>query len=261
MRKGPKFKRQITPPPARTIFVITFLFFVISTAVSILIVNEGIKPTLINIAQAKNEQYVNLAMGIAVNKKLNDELAEGELIKYTYDDNGTPVSYEIDASVQNRLQYSIHNRIENFLRELEKGNVPKSNEPFDINLEGEEDTSIEATKENTSLVEIPLGQVLGIPLLANFGPKVPVKLESMGYVSTEVETRVEKVGINNVHIESVVHIIVEIRTVIPFASKVAKIEQIIPIGSGGYKGEVPEFYNSGSSEGNTDFSIPIDPLQ
>ncbi|MDL4839944.1 sporulation protein YunB [Aquibacillus rhizosphaerae] len=256
MRRRPKYKKHITPPPAKHIIMVTFIFFLISTVVSILIVNEGIKPTLLEIAQQRNEQYVNLAMSIAVNKKLNEDLQEESLIKFTYGENGEVVGYEINASVQNRLQHNIQNRVENFLRELEKGNVPESNAPLDVNLEGEQETNIESIKENTNIVEIPMGQVLGIPLLANLGPKIPVKLEAMGYVNTEVETKVTGIKINNVHIESVVHIEAEILTIIPFASEPARIEQEIQIGSGGYQGDVPQYYNN-TGEENSDISIPL----
>jgi hypothetical protein len=36
------------------------------------------------------------------------------------------------------------------------------------------------------------------------------------------------------HIEPVVHLTVEIRTLVPFASRKATLKQVIPLGSGGF---------------------------
>ncbi len=235
---------------------ITTILFVIATMVSIVIVNKGIKPILLEIAETKNIQYANIAMGIAVNKKLNEDLEVEDLIEFQYDESGQVTSYHINAAMENKVQRNIRYRVENYLDQLEQGVVPDTSAPLDVDIEAEEQTSIEAVQEKSNLIEIPLGQVLNLPLLANLGPKIPVKLELIGYVNTEVKTTISNVSINTVHIEPVVFIEVEIRTVIPFGSKTARIEQEIPIGSGGYNGDVPQYYNNGNGN-NDNVAIPI----
>lgn len=260
MRKNLRIKRHRTPPSIRQLFFITTIVFVIVTFVSIGIVNQGVKPVLLQIAETKNKQYANMAMGIAVNKKLNEDLEVADLIEFQYDTNGRVVSYQINAAIENRVQRNIQYRVENFLHQLENGIVPDTSAPLDVDIEEQEQTDLEIIQEKSNLIEIPFGQTLGLPLLANLGPKIPVNLELVGYVSTEVETKVTGVKINSVHIEPVVHIEVEIRTVIPFGTKTAHITQEIPIGSGGYNGDVPQYYNNSDEEG-ADLSIPLQPLQ
>lgn len=260
MRKKINHKRLRISPSSRHLFFITTILFVIATILSVVIVNRGIKPVLLEIAETRNEQYANMAMGIAVNKKLNEDLEVENLIEFQYGESGQVVSYQINAAMENRVQRNIQYRVENFIHQLEKGIVPDTSAPLDVNIDAEEQTTIEAVKGKSNLIEIPLGQVLGLPLLANLGPKIPVNLELIGFVNTEVETKVTDVQINSVHIEPVVHIQVEILTIIPFGSKTARIEQSIPIGSGGYNGDVPQYY-SPNKDDNTNLSVPIDPLQ
>ncbi|WP_241964526.1 sporulation protein YunB [Paraliobacillus zengyii] len=260
MRRKTNHKRLHISPSSRHLLFITTILFVIATLASIVIVNRGIKPVLLEIAETRNENYANMAMGIAVNKKLNEDLEVENLIDFQYDDSGQVVSYQINAAMENRVQRNIQYRVENFIHQLERGIVPDTSAPLDVDIESEEQTTIEAIQDKSNLIEIPLGQVLGLPLLANLGPKIPVNLELIGYVNTEVETKVSDVQINSVHIEPVVHIEVEIRTIIPFGTKTARIEQEIPIGSGGYNGDVPQYY-SPNKDDNTNLSVPIDPLQ
>ncbi len=256
-------KRYRKTPSIRDLFFISGILFVILTIISLVIVNRGIKPVLMDIAETKNKQYANMAMGIAVNKKLNEDLELENLIDFQYDNTGRVVSYKINAAMENRVQRNIQYRVENFLHQLEKGVVPDTSAPLDVDIEAEEKTNVETVKEKSNLIEIPFGQVLNLPLLANLGPKVPVNLQLIGYVSTEVETKVTGVKINSVHIEPVVHIEVELRTIIPFGTKTAYVKQEIPIGSGGYSGDVPQYYNNnGTGDAlEPNLSIPLDPLQ
>ncbi|MBM7541447.1 sporulation protein YunB [Amphibacillus cookii] len=242
----------------KKIVALTTLFFMITTFLSVIYINNGIKPVLLDIAETRNMQYANMAMGIAVSKKLNEDLELDELIQFQYDQEGRVVSYQINTALENRIQRNIQYRVENFLHLLERGVIPDESDLLELELS---DRELDHVKQQSNLIEIPLGQVLGLPLLANLGPKIPVNLEVIGYVNTEVETLITGMKINSIHIEPVVNIKVEIRTIIPFGSKTAKIEQSIPVGSGGYSGDVPLYYNMSPQDGDMPLSIPLEPLQ
>ncbi|WP_017472359.1 sporulation protein YunB [Amphibacillus jilinensis] len=242
----------------KKIVALTTLFFIITTFSSVIYINNGIKPVLLDIAETRNMQYANMAMGIAVSKKLNEDLELDELIQFQYDQEGRVVSYQINTALENRIQRNIQYRVENFLHLLERGVIPDESDLLELELS---ETELDRVKQQSNLIEIPLGQVLGLPLLANLGPKIPVNLEVIGYVNTEVETLITGMKINSIHIEPVVNIEVEIRTIIPFGSKTAKIEQSIPVGSGGYSGDVPLYYNMSPQDGDMPLSIPLEPLQ
>lgn len=249
-------KRRFISSKSDVLALTTVLFCVI-TLLSIFYVNNRIKPILLEIAETRNEQYANMAMGIAIGKKINEDLELGELITFEYDQNGRVVSYQVNAALETRIQRNIQFRVEKFLHLLEEGVIPDESDLLELELSQSE---IDQVRQRANLVEIPLGQVLGIPLLANLGPKIPVNLEVIGFVNTEVETLITGMKINSVHIEPIVHINVEIKTIIPFGSKTAIIDQSIPIGSGGYSGEVPLYYNMNPDD-DMSLSIPLEPVE
>ena len=241
----------------KDLFALTTVIFFFITLFSIVYVNNRVKPILLEIAETRNEQYANMAMGIAIGNQINQDLELGELITFQYDQNGRVVSYQVNAALEAQIQRNIQFRVEQFLKLLEQGAVPDQADLLVLDLSQSE---IEQIKKQASLIKISLGQAFGVPLLANLGPKIPVNLEVIGFVNTKVETLITGMKINSVHIEPVVHINVEIRTVIPFGSKTATIDQSIPIGSGGYSGEVPLYYNANPSD-DIPLSIPLDPVE
>ena len=240
----------------KDIFALTTVIFIVITIASIVYVNNQIKPILLEIAETRNEQYANMAMGIAIGKKINEDLELGELITFQYDQNGRVVSYQVNAALETRIQRNIQFRVEQFLHLVEQGVIPDESNLIELGLSQSE---INQIRQQANLIEIPIGQALGVPLLANLGPRIPVNLEVIGFVNTEVETLITGMKINSVHIEPVVHINVEIKTIIPFGSKTAIIDQTIPIGSGGYSGDVPMYYNANPNE-DIPLSIPLTPL-
>lgn len=240
----------------KDIFALTTVIFIVITIASIVYVNNRIKPILLEIAETRNEQYANMAMGIAIGKKINEDLALGELITFQYDQSGRVVSYQVNAALETRIQRNIQFRVEQFLHLVEQGVIPDESDLLELDLSQSE---IDQIRQQANLIEIPLGQAFGVPLIANLGPRIPVNLEVIGFVNTEVETLITGMKINSVHIEPVVHINVEIKTIIPFGSKTAVIDQTIPIGSGGYSGDVPLYYNANPND-DIPLSIPLTPL-
>src|SRR5690625_4435888 len=85
------------------ILALTTVIFLIITVLSIVYVNNRIKPILLDIAETRNEQYANMAIGIAIGSKIDEDLALGELITFQYDQNGRVVSYQVKDRKSTRL--------------------------------------------------------------------------------------------------------------------------------------------------------------
>lgn len=259
MRRKNWNRRKIGSPPANQLIFISFFIFILTMIASILIVNEGIKPVLLDYAKVRVEQIANQAMGIAVSKKISEDLEAGDLIQVQYDDDGKVENYIFNAVVENRVQRNVQYRVENFLKLLEKGERPESGVPLEVelDLEPSEQELLNDVREKGLLVEVPLGQALGVPLLANLGPKVPVNMEVIGSVGTEITSEIVQTGINGAYIHVNVHIEVEMMVVIPFASEPYRVVQDIPVTKVFHPGDVPNYYHEGGE--GSDLSIPIDP--
>ncbi|GAE92874.1 hypothetical protein JCM21714_1895 [Gracilibacillus boraciitolerans JCM 21714] len=253
-------KRRIGSPPKNQLIFISFFLFILCMIASLLIVNEGgIKPVLLNYAKIRVSAIANQAMGIAVSKKISEDLETKELYQVQLDDQGRVENYIFNAEVENRVQRNIQYRVENFLKLLEKGERPETGVPIEVelDLEPDEQKLLEDVRERGLLVEVPVGQALGIPILANLGPKIPVNMEVIGSVGTKITSELTQTGINGALIQVNVHIEVEMMVVIPFASDTVKSVQDIPVTKLFHPGDVPEYYHDGG-EGSSNLSVPIE---
>lgn len=223
-------------------FLFTCLFCAIATFLVLIYINYKLRPLILDIAETKITQYVNEAMSLAVHHTIYQNLSSANLLQFHYDDTGRVVSYNINLQLENELKSHMYRRVDTYLKLLEQGIIiNESNILMSNPLDEIEENNFKQSKDET-IFTIPLGQALDLPLFQNLGPKIPIELEVTGFVNAELETRLTPLQINSMHIEPVVHLTVEIRTLVPFASKKAKLKQVIPIGSGGFIGDVPDMY-------------------
>ena len=134
------------------------------------------------------------------------------------------------------------------LEDIEKGNFQKE--------------AKEALKDQTDghdgiIYNIPLGQASGNALIANLGPKVPVRFSVIGDPHTDVEKNIKPYGINNALIDISVLIEVKVRVIIPFASETIVVKNSVPVSIQAVQGDVPDYYNgSGTNSGAPPIVLP-----
>lgn len=71
---------------------------------------------------------------------------------------------------------------------------------------------------------------------------MPVKLNMVGDILTDIETKVTDYGINNVVIEVVVKVEVYEQVILPFGAKKVTINTEIPIALKLIQGEIPSYF-------------------
>lgn len=96
--------------------------------------------------------------------------------------------------------------------------------------------------ENGIISEIPFGVIFGNSLLRNVGPKVKLRLNLLGDITSNIETEVKPYGINNAYVEVRIHLEVTARIVLPFVTEKVVIENVIPISMNIVQGTVPDGY-------------------
>jgi len=238
------------PLPFRYVFLLTFVFFIFSTAGGLWIINKGIEPTLISVAETETKRIATLVINNAINKQINDEVDVNKLIVVEKDENGKVSTVDFNAQMVNSVQAQITQKVQRNLREAEKGNIDVLDIPeISVEKEGEpEDEGI--------IYYIPLGQATNNALLGNLGPRVPVRFYVIGNVVSDVKKSILEYGINNALIEISVHVKVSVQVVIPFATSTTTVENTIPIAYKALQGDVPDFYN-GNGDSNPSIDIPI----
>ena len=105
------------------------------------------------------------------------------------------------------------------------------------------------------IYSIPMGIIFGNTLLANIGPKLPVKFSLIGSVNSNINTKITNYGINNALIEVYVDLSVELEVILPLMTDIVEIKSSIPVAIKLIQGNVPEYYANALS--NPSLSIPI----
>lgn len=96
--------------------------------------------------------------------------------------------------------------------------------------------------ENGVIAEIPFGVIFGNSLLSNVGPKIKIRLNILGDITSNIETEVKPYGINNAYVEMRIKLEVTARVVLPFTSEKIVISNVIPLSMNIVQGIVPEGY-------------------
>ncbi|WP_156288512.1 sporulation protein YunB [Oceanobacillus salinisoli] len=244
MRPRKRFgRKKFASPSGKNIFLITLVVFVICVILSIGIVSKGITPAIIEISEIKTEEFATRAINMAV------RFAEGydfnDVLNITYDNEGNVAVYNWNQSVISEINRVATDRVEEFFLHMNRGD-PISydyslHEPYDYS-DGAEDRAA----QDPTLIEVPLGEITGNAVLANLGPKIPINLELVGAVRTNIIRETEPLGINGSWVSLYVNVEADVQIIIPFITEQTTVQTEIYIDGGAIMGDVPEFYGGGS---------------
>lgn len=236
--------------PFRYVLLLTFVFFLLSTALGLWIVNIAIKPVLMAYAQS---QSVNIATYV-INKAVKEEIGEGlgldDLTVVREMEDST--LYTIDTQKIIEVSNKITDRVINNINAVEEGYVHSSN----IVTNGEIE-KVEVKRGEGIYFEVPFGRITDNALLGSLGPDIPVRFHAIGDIDYDIETIWKEQEINSTWYEIRLKMEVGIQIVVPFMTKMTVINRSIPLATGTIKGDVPQFY---SSDGHLtpSFTVPSD---
>ena len=240
------------PPPIRHLLLMTMIIFIGIIFLSLWLIDRGIRPTLMNIANEKTTEFATRTINSAV--RSTENISFDDLIDIQMDTNGNVSTLGWDSEAVNRALRSATERAEYFLYGMNKG------QEFDVDdadirrIEFGDSVGELAAKDPT-VVEIPLGQATGNTVLANLGPKIPVHFEIVGSLQSDVVHEVKEFGVNAALIEIYIPVDVSIRIVVPFSTDTAEVSTRVFVDSRVIMGDVPEFYNAGGP-GGPSISVP-----
>ncbi|OIK10245.1 sporulation protein YunB [Bacillus sp. MUM 116] len=232
----PKYKRK-GPLPLRYVLLLSFVFFLLSTAIALWMINKGLEPTLMKYAETQSRKIAALVINNAITKKTVDV---GDVIGIEPGTNGNAQSAYLKTELINQKLSEITSQIQKNLTKAEKGDISSLEQLTDVEIEKE------STEKTDGIIwYVPLGQATNLALFGNLGPKIPVRFHAIGDVRPDVKISTEALGINNTWIKVNIHLEVAVQIITPFATKITKLTQNIPAGGKLIEGKVPQFYNSG----------------
>lgn len=98
-------------------------------------------------------------------------------------------------------------------------------------------------KTDGIVLNIPVGSTLRSNYFYNLGPKIPVKINFIGSVLTNLETKITNYGLNNALVEVFIYIEFHNQIITPFKTEEITLNYDSVIAAMMINGTVPSFYN------------------
>lgn len=221
------------------ICIIIFIFLFVTSSFFINYYSRKAIPLLMSYAEAESKKLIILVINKAVTKQINNVDTE-QIFEVTYNNNGEVILIDFNSKRTSIALSTITSLVEVNLRAIEEGKIDMIELPdngldvFDTDL-----------LEKGIILEVPLGVISNSVLLANLGPKVPVRISLIGDVSSGFSTDVKEYGINNALITLNIDVSVDTKVVLPFVSEDMNVSASIPIAMKVIQGKIPEYYLNG----------------
>ena len=205
-----------------------------------------------NYAELETKKLSSIAINRAVNKQLANGMNIDEMFNIIKNDNGEIATIDFNPAIVNKVLNTTTNVVLINLKAIEEGNIDFIELP-DILISNAKDKL-----KNGIIYEIPLGTITNSGFLSNLGPKIPIKLNIIGSVESNVKTNIKEYGINNALVEIYIRISVTEQINVPFISKRVTVTSDIPVALKVIQGSVPKYYGGTLSKQSNIFSIPIE---
>lgn len=172
------------------------------------------RPILERMAVTRVSNTVNRIVSEAVNEAItNGTISYDRLISFEKDTEGHITAVHSNMAAFNQLQAEI----------------------LDIVLARIEQVSARE-------LSIPIGSLTGTPLLAGRGPRIRMRMESIGSSSAEFQNQFETGGINQTRHQIILEINVSVSILLPGFTTATKVSSAVTVAETVIVGAVPETY-------------------
>ena len=181
---------------------------------AIFLINSQLRPLLESLAATRVSNSVNRIVIEAVDEAIqNGSISYEQLISFEKDTDGKITAVHSNMAVCNRLQAEI----------------------LDIILE-------RISQVSARELSIPIGTLTGSALLAGRGPRVSVRMESIGSSSARFQNAFSSAGINQTNHRIILYIDVSVSILLPGFTTAAKVSNAVTVAETVIVGSVPETY-------------------
>jgi len=235
--------------------------FIIYTIIGIIIsifllfhyINKKVSPILLDYAEMESKKLASIIVSKAINNEIAKELTVENLFVITKSDDGEIKTIDFNPVLVNQLLLKATTTVQTNLKYLEDGEIDK--------LELGENTLINYDPDNLRegiFYKIPLGTIFNNSLLANLGPKIPVRFSLIGDIVANIVSDVKNYGINNALIDVKIVLKLNQKVILPIASRNITVEVSIPLAIKIVQGVVPEYYLNGFSKNSSTLTLPVE---
>lgn len=203
MKRRRLFKRLSIPVLVFCIFLFIFLY----------LIEESLTDTIYAFAEAQARWTATEVINKAIIEKVVPNITYTDLIKPERNTQDEIVFMQVNMIKVNKITSDAVLEIQKSLKKLEKVTF-----------------------------KIPLGQVFGIKLFANSGPKFNLTLLPVGTIEALIADDFEQAGINQTRHRVYLKVNSTVKIIIPLVSKAVPIETKVPLADAIIVGRVPDTY-------------------
>lgn len=206
---------------------------------------------MMSYATLEAKKLSNIIINKAISKHIAEKVSGDNLFDITKDSNGEIKSIDFNTSLVNKFLTETTNSVQINLRNIEKGNIDA--------LEFSDSVLVEYGKENLKqgiIYQISTGTLFHNTILANIGPKIPVRISLVGDATSDISTMVKNYGINNAMINVYVNLKITEKVMLPYYDKEITIKTKVPVAMKIVTGTVPEYYANGITQNTPSVTLP-----
>lgn len=216
-------------------------------------VNQRLTPVYLQYAEVQTEKIASHVISEAITERISNVLDVNDIIQHVPTENSDQVTVKYNTEVINRILADVRTTVDENIEEMEKGNVDILPIEEDIEYAPEQ-----MQAQGGVVFFVSLGQITNLPLLGNLGPKIPIRFHVIGDAQADVVPYIEEFGINNAYVEVNIKLRVQVKIIVPLATKIAVVEQTIPVAIGLVQGQVPQVFSGGEGSSKQNISIPVE---
>lgn len=190
--------------------------------------NQNIKSISLAELNRINNTFITSKL---TNNLINTESIQ-DILNINKNEKGEILFVDFNLDKAYKLLDNVSNYLTKSIQELESGSLDISYLDKDL------------THQSGGLVlSIPLGSTLNSHYFYNWGPKIPVQINYVGTVLTNLETKITNYGLNNALVEMFIYVELSNKLITPFNVEDINLKYDAVIASLMIEGSVPEFYN------------------
>ena len=214
------YRRRMDRQALARLLLFVGMTLVLATAVY---ATAQLRPLLESMATTRVNNTVNRIVCEAVNEAIDSgEITYDQLISFEKDNDGKITAVHSNMAACNRLQVEI----------------------LDIILARIDQVSARE-------LSIPVGSLTGSALLAGRGPRIKVRMESVGSSSARFENEFTSAGINQTNHRIVLHIDVSVAILLPGFTTATQVSNAVTVAETVIVGTVPDTYTYFSTTPST----------
>lgn len=192
--------------------LITAILIITILMVVFLLIDLQLKSSILELAQAKAQIKVTEVINRAVTEKIVQETEYKDIVYVHKDNEGRIVMIQANTIILNQIMAKTTTTI------------------------------LDGFKDGEDFIRVPLGQITGLSLLSNTGPKIKVKIIPARKLNVSVKDQFEQAGINQTRHRIYLQVNSPIRMAVPLIGKEINVVTTILMAETIIVGEVPDTY-------------------